>query len=106
MSSCRLYSPDHKGVVFSNWKVAGSIPWYSKYFAQIRLVFVASERAINKQPVVAKGEASLSLFAISVFKDESKFQNTKFLLGGIQIWIDFMHALIWQKRGLFNLALL
>ena len=46
MSSCRLYSPDHKGVVFPNWKVAGSIPWYSKYFARIRLVFVASERVI------------------------------------------------------------
>ena len=62
MSSCRLYSPDHKGVVFLNWKVAGSIPWYSKYFAQIRLVFDASERVINKQPVVAKGEPSLKVF--------------------------------------------
>ena len=62
MSSCWLYSPDHKDVVLPNWKVAGSIPWYSKYFAQIRLVFVASERVINKQPVVAKGEPSLKVF--------------------------------------------
>ena len=57
-----MLAPDHKGVVFPNWKVAGSIPWYSKYFDQIRLVFVASERAINKQPVVAKGEPSLKVF--------------------------------------------